>query len=486
MRRGLRGRRSPRLQAGDAVLEGGLQRFGRARIHLQAFQPSDLQDLVDQAQQLLAAAADDLGVFLVLRRAQRAVELGGEDLGEPQDRIERGAQFVADQAQEGALLVLQGGRRPRAEASARSTRRGLVAAGDIGRAARLRLPRPPVWAPPLTISFQPAAHPAWGAHLAGERTTAEATAPLSSPATFGIRMAQGLTLTRPPSRHGAEPQRCGAGRRHGRALAPGLGAGRGDLGCDHGLARPAGAGPRPAGAARQRRWRRARRGGAVARPDADPGRGGAAILIWGVAGAAACSPDRRDGRAAGRLVPGRRPRRRPSAGPELLALGAATGVGAAAIAALGAALIALPGRPTPSHPGSACWRSAPTSPGLAAGLIGFQGKVRGDGGAHPGVRTGPPWTSSTISRTCSLALEPQRPHRPGRSALAAAWPDAPDAAGAAAPGPPGRAGRARGRSQAALRLGLRRRARRISASCRAARAEGWLDAESAADVARPR
>jgi cell cycle sensor histidine kinase DivJ len=112
---------------------------------------------------------------------------------------------------------------------------------------------------------------------------------------------------------------------------------------------------------------------------ADPARA-AAILIWGAGGVAACQFT---GGTAGPLAVwclaplaaattfGR---------PRLLALGAATAVAAAAIASLGAVLVA-PVRPSESV---SIWLSllalGTTSLGLAAGLVALQGQIRGEVG----------------------------------------------------------------------------------------------------------
>ncbi|HEX5264131.1 MAG TPA: HAMP domain-containing sensor histidine kinase, partial [Phenylobacterium sp.] len=103
-----------------------------------------------------------------------------------------------------------------------------------------------------------------------------------------------------------------------------------------------------------------------------------AILIWALAGAAACLLT---GGTSGPLAPwclaplaagavfGR---------PRLLALGAASGVAAAAVGAMGAAFLILP---KPSESLSA-WLSllalGTVTLGLAAGLVALQGKVRGE------------------------------------------------------------------------------------------------------------
>ena len=116
-------------QTRDRVGQRRLHGLG-PRLQLEALQAADLQHLVDQAQQLLAAATDDGGVLLVLRMAERPQKLGREDLGESHDRVQGRAQLVADQAQEGALLVLQRGLRveigvPRARPGGHGGRLGL-------------------------------------------------------------------------------------------------------------------------------------------------------------------------------------------------------------------------------------------------------------------------------------------------------------------------------------------------------------------------
>ncbi len=118
-------------------------------------------------------------------------------------------------------------------------------------------------------------------------------------------------------------------------------------------------------------------GAALSEADADPARG-AAILMWGFAGAGACLLT---GGAAGPLAIWCLAPLAAAAAfgrPRLLALGAATGVGAAAIAALGGALMAPP-RPPDSV---SIWLSllalGVTGLGLAAGLVSLQGKMRGE------------------------------------------------------------------------------------------------------------
>ena len=82
--------------------------------------------MVHQVQQPGAAHADDAGVFLVLRRAERAVELRGDDLREAEDRVKRRAQLVAGHPQERSLGLVQGrlaaraGAKPRLRLSLRS------------------------------------------------------------------------------------------------------------------------------------------------------------------------------------------------------------------------------------------------------------------------------------------------------------------------------------------------------------------------------
>jgi cell cycle sensor histidine kinase DivJ len=111
------------------------------------------------------------------------------------------------------------------------------------------------------------------------------------------------------------------------------------------------------------------------------GEGGAAtaVLAWAVAGAAACLLTGGTGgpMAVWCLAPlaagaafGR---------PRLLGLGAAAGVAAAAVAAMGGAFVLLPRIPEPL----AAWLSllalGATGLGFAAGLVALQGKVRGEG-----------------------------------------------------------------------------------------------------------
>ena len=103
-----------------------------------------------------------------------------------------------------------------------------------------------------------------------------------------------------------------------------------------------------------------------------------AVLIWALAGVSACLLT---GGAAGPLAAWCLAPLAAGAAfrePRLVALGAASGVGAAAIAAMGSALLALP------HPAEnlSTWLSllalGTTGGGLAAGLVALQGKVSGD------------------------------------------------------------------------------------------------------------
>jgi len=105
-----------------------------------------------------------------------------------------------------------------------------------------------------------------------------------------------------------------------------------------------------------------------------------AILVWAFAGALACTLT---GGTAGPLAAwclaplaaGAAFRR-----PRLLAVGAAAGIAAAAVAAMGSALLTLP---KPAE-GLSIWLSllalATIGAGLAAGLVALQGKVRGEVG----------------------------------------------------------------------------------------------------------
>jgi cell cycle sensor histidine kinase DivJ len=103
-----------------------------------------------------------------------------------------------------------------------------------------------------------------------------------------------------------------------------------------------------------------------------------AILIWALAGAAAalltggtagplaawCLAPLAAGAAFGR--------------PKLLALGAAAGVAAAAVAAIGSAVLLLPMPPQALTPWLSLLALGTTGLGFAAGLVALQGKVRGE------------------------------------------------------------------------------------------------------------
>jgi len=123
-----------------------------------------------------------------------------------------------------------------------------------------------------------------------------------------------------------------------------------------------------------------------------------AILVWAFAGALACTLT---GGTAGPLAAwclaplaagaafGR---------PRLLALGAAAGIGATAVAAMGSALLTLP-KPADYL---SIWLSllalATTGAGLAAGLVALQGKVRGDLGR---------WQETEMDLRETLERQPQ-------------------------------------------------------------------------------
>ncbi|MBS0335022.1 MAG: sensor histidine kinase, partial [Proteobacteria bacterium] len=103
-----------------------------------------------------------------------------------------------------------------------------------------------------------------------------------------------------------------------------------------------------------------------------------AVLAWGMAGAGAalltggtggplaawCLAPMAAGAAFGR--------------PKLLGLGAAAGVGAAALAALGGGLLLLPMTPAPLSTWLSLLALGTTGLGFAAGLVSLLGKVRGD------------------------------------------------------------------------------------------------------------
>ena len=103
-----------------------------------------------------------------------------------------------------------------------------------------------------------------------------------------------------------------------------------------------------------------------------------AILIWALAGVAACMLT---GGASGPLAIWCLAPLAAGAAfgtPRLLALGAASGVAAAAIAAMGSALLALPHPPESLSIWLSLLALGTTGAGLAAGLVALQGKVRGD------------------------------------------------------------------------------------------------------------
>src|SRR3546814_2965148 len=68
--------------------------------HLDARQ---VQDVLDQAQQVLAADVDVAGVLVVMRVPERPEDPLHQQLGEADDGVQRGAQLVTDGRQEQAL-----------------------------------------------------------------------------------------------------------------------------------------------------------------------------------------------------------------------------------------------------------------------------------------------------------------------------------------------------------------------------------------------
>jgi hypothetical protein len=69
-------------------------------------EPGDLHDLIDQTKQPQPALAHDGGVVPITDIADLAVELAGDYLGKADDRVQRGAQLMADHAQERALTLV--------------------------------------------------------------------------------------------------------------------------------------------------------------------------------------------------------------------------------------------------------------------------------------------------------------------------------------------------------------------------------------------
>ena len=76
---------------------------GRGERHVTGFDPRNLKDVVDDGEQVEAAAADVAGVVAVAFIAERAEHLALHHLGEPDDGVQWRAQLVAHLGQEVAL-----------------------------------------------------------------------------------------------------------------------------------------------------------------------------------------------------------------------------------------------------------------------------------------------------------------------------------------------------------------------------------------------
>ena len=65
--------------------------------------PRQIENFVDQHQEMLAAGVDVGGIFLVSRHRVRAEQFALHHFGEPEDGVERRAQFMAHRRQKARL-----------------------------------------------------------------------------------------------------------------------------------------------------------------------------------------------------------------------------------------------------------------------------------------------------------------------------------------------------------------------------------------------
>ena len=95
----------PGRLANDLASHGREVDPGARQPQLSALERAELEDVVDEIEQVLARSADLLDLFAGLGR-ERPVDLGHQDVGEPEDRVEGAAQLVADGREErGAVAV---------------------------------------------------------------------------------------------------------------------------------------------------------------------------------------------------------------------------------------------------------------------------------------------------------------------------------------------------------------------------------------------
>ncbi len=101
----------PLRLAHDLVRDDGEVDLGARQFELAALDRAELEDVVDQLEEVRPRAADLLYLF-ARRRGEGAVDLGDEDVGEAEDRVERAPELVAHCSEERRPLTIRG-RRPR-------------------------------------------------------------------------------------------------------------------------------------------------------------------------------------------------------------------------------------------------------------------------------------------------------------------------------------------------------------------------------------
>jgi len=74
---------------------------------MSGFHARQVEQLIDQRQQVLTAGMDVADVFAVARVAERAVGFALDQVGEPDDGVERRTQLMADRTQEFDLAVVR-------------------------------------------------------------------------------------------------------------------------------------------------------------------------------------------------------------------------------------------------------------------------------------------------------------------------------------------------------------------------------------------
>ena len=83
----------------------GEVRWTFGQLELPGLERGELEDVADQLEQVLAGVADLLHL-LALLGGERTVDLGEQDVGEPEDGVERTAQLVAHRGEEGGAVAI--------------------------------------------------------------------------------------------------------------------------------------------------------------------------------------------------------------------------------------------------------------------------------------------------------------------------------------------------------------------------------------------